>query len=237
MPISLTTEGNLWLILIAVIAYFLGSVPTAYFVTRSIIGKDIRFTGSRNIGAMNAYRLIRDEKSTKLGIAGFFLALVGDGGKGILAIFAAKWLSFLGYDLLLALIIGSFFVVLGHNYSVFFKFKEGGRGLSSFGGILLALNPLLLLIWLGTILLVTFLAEYLLVAKINWGKFSRVFSVVGSQVVGRVAGIAIALLPFYFFAPELFFPILAATILMLIKHIERTRVYIKQLPSRKVGLK
>ena len=80
-------ENNAWLILFAVIPYILGSVPTAYFVTRGIIGKDVRLSGSRNIGAMNAYRLIRTEKSTKLGIAGFALVLVGDMGKGVLAIF------------------------------------------------------------------------------------------------------------------------------------------------------
>ena len=225
-------ESDLWLILIAVISYLLGSVPTAYFLVRGMIRKDIRLIGSRNIGAMNAYRLIKKEKSTKLGITAFLLTMVGDGGKGILVIFVAKWLSFLGYNLLLALIISSVFVIVGHNYSLFFKLKEGGRGLSSFGGVLLALNPPLLGIWLGTVLLSTFLAEYLLVGRINWGKFSAVFSVVGSQIVGRVGGIAISLVPLYFFAPELYFPILAATIVVLIKHIERTRVYIKQLQSK-----
>mgnify|MGYP001072640191 CR=1 FL=1 len=100
--------SNLWLILIAIVPYVLGSIPTAYFVTKGVIGRDIRLAGSGNIGAMNCYRLIRAEKSTKLGIAGFALVLVGDIGKGALAIFIAKWLDFLNYDLILALIISSF---------------------------------------------------------------------------------------------------------------------------------
>ncbi len=225
-------ESNLWLILIAIICYFLGSIPTAYFVTRGMIGRDIRLAGSGNIGAMNAYRLIRTEKSTKLGITGFVLALVGDIGKGVLAVFVARWLSFLNYDLLPALIVASFFVVLGHNYSLFFKFKEGGRGISSLGGVVLALNPLAFLIGLGTLLLSIFLFQYLLVARINWGKFSKVFSVVGSQVAGRVGGLAIALVPLYFFGPEVFLPALAAIVLVLIKHIERVRAYIRGLANR-----
>lgn len=230
-PMSLI-EGNVWLILIAAISYLLGSLPTAHLVTKGIIGKDVWLAGSGNIGAMNSYRLIQKEKSTKIGIAGFALALVGDMGKGVLAIFIAKWLGFLGYDPLLALIIGSFFVVLGHNYSFFFKFKKGGRGMAALGGVVLALNPLALLIGLGTLVVSIFLIQYLLIARIHWGKFSDMFSAASSQIVGRVGGLVIALVPLYFFGPEVFLPTLAANILVLIKHIERVKVYIKGLANR-----
>ena len=221
-------EGNIWLILIAIIPYILGSIPTAYFVARGMVGKDIRLAGSRNIGAMNSYRLIRAEKSTKLGIVGFALALVGDLGKGALAIYLARWLSFLNYDLTLALIIGSFFVILGHNYSLFFKFKEGGRGIAPLGGVVLALNPLAFLIGLGTLLFSIILVQYLVIARINWGRFSSVFSAVGSQIFGRVIGLAVAMVPLYFFGPELFLPALAGDILVLMKHIKRVRTYISK---------
>lgn len=230
MPIS-NIAGNNWLILIAIICYLLGSFPSAYFVTKRISGKDIRFEGSRNVGAMNSYRLIRAEKSTKLATMGLGLVLVGDGGKGMLAIFVARWLGFLEYNLAIALIVGSFFVVLGHNYPFFFKFREGGKGIASLAGILLALNRLSFLIWGGTVILAIILAQYLLIAKINWGKFSEVFSVIGSQVVGRVGGIVASLVPLYFFNPGLFLPIVAATILTLIKHIERVKAYIGELPN------
>jgi len=221
-------ENNAWLILIAVIPYILGSVPTAYFVARGIIGRDVRLAGSRNIGAMNAYRLIHAEKSTKLAIAGFALVLVGDMGKGVLAIFIAKWLGFLNYNPALALIIGSFFVVLGHNYSLFLKFRQGGRGLASLGGVMLALNPLSFLIALGTFLFSIFLIQYLMGGRVNWSKFSGVFSVAGSQIVGRVAGLAIALVVIYFFSPEVFLPTLAGIVLVLIRHIERVKVFIRE---------
>ena len=221
-------DNNAWLILIAVIPYVLGSVPTAYFITRGIIGKDVRVAGSRNIGAMNCYRLIRTEKSAKLGIAGFALVLIGDMGKGVLAIFIAKWLGFLGYSPTIALIIGSFFVVLGHNYSLFLKFRQGGRGLAPLGGVIISLNPLLFPIGLGTLLLSTFLIHYLLVGRINWGKFSEVFSIAGSQIVGRVIGLAIILVIFYLISPETFFPILAGMVLVLIKHVDRVKVYIRE---------
>lgn len=226
-------ENNAWLFLIAIIAYILGAIPIAYFVARGITGKDIRLAGSRNIGAMNAYRLIKAEKSTKPGIAGFALVFVGDVGKGALAIFIVQWLGFLDYAPTAALITASFFVVLGHNYSLFFKFRGGGRGLSSSGGVLLALNPLLFLLGLGILLFSIILFQYLLVGRINWGKFSGVFSAVGSQIVGRVAGIVITVVAIYFFSPEVFLPFLAAIILVLIKHVKRVKVYIGELRVRR----
>ncbi len=116
-------ESNTWLILIAAISYIAGSFPTAYVVTKGMIGKDIRFEGSRNVGGMNAYRLIRAEKSEKLAICGLGLTLVGDVGKGMLAIAVARWLGVLGYNPAIALIIASLFVILGHSYPFCFKFK------------------------------------------------------------------------------------------------------------------
>ncbi len=221
-------ESNTWLILIAAISYIVGSFPSAYVVTKGMIGKDIRFEGSRNVGTMNAYRLIQAEKSEKLAISGLGLTLVGDVGKGVLAIFVARWLSFLGYNPEIALIIASAFVILGHSYPFCFKFKQGGRGIATLMGVLLALNKPLLLIWGGTMLLSIFVAQYVMIGKIKRGKFSEAFSVIGSQVAGRVAGIAIALVPLYFFDHQLFFPVLAATILVLVSHIIKVRGHIRE---------
>ena len=222
-------ENNAWLFLIAAIAYILGSIPTAYFVTRGITGKDVRLAGSRNIGAMNAYRLIKTEKSSKLAIAGFATAMGGDMGKGALAIFTAKWLSFLPYSMTLALIIASFFVVLGHNYSLFLKFREGGRGLAAIGGAIIALNPYSFLLGLGTLLLSIIVVHYLLGGRINWSKFSSFFSAAGSQIVGRVVGLALVPVAIYLYSPEIFLPTLAAMVLVLIKHVQRVKAYIAEL--------
>jgi len=223
-------ESNTWLVLIAVISYIIGSFPTAYFVTKGMIGKDIRLEGSRNVGAMNAYRLIQNEKSGKLAVTGLAVITATDIGKGMLAIAITFRLGFLGYNPAIALIIGSLFVILGHNYLFCFKFKEGGRGIATFMGILLALNAPSLLIWGGTLILSIIVAQYLLIGKMDWSRLSAVFSVLGAQVVGRVAGMGIALVPLYFFDPQLFFPVLATTILILIRHIDRVRVYIRELP-------
>ena len=220
-------EGNLWLILIAVICYFIGSFPTAYFATRAMIGKDIRLAGSRNVGGMNAYGLIKAQHSEKRAASGLVIILFGDMAKGILAIYLSRWLGFLGYSPLPALIIASFFIILGHNYPICFKFKEGGIGFASMLGILLALNPYSLGVWGGTMLFCIFLGDYIMTRKRNVHSLSTAIGVIGKHIPGRLIGLGIALIPIYFLESRLVFPVLGPTVLILIKHYARR----KQLPT------
>lgn len=215
---------NSWLGLIAVLAYLIGSFPSAYFVTRGMTGKDIRFEGSRNVGGMNAFGIIRDTHSGRRAALGLTIIQAIDMGKGILAIAVARWLVSLDYHPLAGLVIASVFVLLGHIYPFYFKFKAGGIGLASFMGVLLALNPPMLPIWGGVIILAITIAHYAQRKKANWKSLSSLFLILGQQRVGRLAGMAVALIPLYFFDPPLFFPVLAATAVILIKHAERIKL-------------
>lgn len=208
---------NTWLILIAAITYLIGSFPTAYFVTRGMVGRDIRLEGSRKIGAMNAYGLLKSIRSTRQAALGLVGIMLIDLGKGMLAIYTTRWLSFLGYKPAPALIAGSFFTILGHNYPFYFKFK-GGTGFASFLGILLALNPYSLGVWGGAMLFCIFVTEHILVGKWNFKSLSKAISIIGTQIPGRLIGLGIALIPVYFYDRQLLFPILGPTILVLIKH-------------------
>ena len=107
---------NLWLILIGGIAYIIGSIPTAYLITKKVGGKLVWLEGSGNVGAMNVYRTTG---SVKLMV----LATSLDVGKGALVILIAQWLAFLGYSSEFGLMTVVFFLVLGHNYSLFLKFR------------------------------------------------------------------------------------------------------------------
>lgn len=225
-------ESNAWLALIAAIAYIVGSFPTAYFVTKGMSKKDIRFEGSRNVGAMNAYSLIKSNRSEKLAATGLVTILFTDMGKGVLAIYVVRWLTLLGYNHQAALIIGSLFVILGHNYPFCFKFREGGIGFATFMGVLLALKAPALPIWVGTMLLAIFVAEYIQVRKWNLTSLSKIISIIGTQLPGRLAGLGIALVPLYFFNPRLLFPVLAATVLILIKHTDSIKALVRASKSR-----
>ena len=117
-------ENNAWLALIAALAYLIGSFPTAYVVTRRMLGKDIRVEGSGNVGSMNTYSLIKSERSGKQAALGLVITVLTDLGKGVLAIYVARWLVFAGYNPTAALIIAGTFVILGHNYPFCFRFKK-----------------------------------------------------------------------------------------------------------------
>jgi len=116
------------LFLISVISYILGSIPFSYLVARAY-GKNLYQVGSRNIGTANVWRATGKIEAT-------LMALIGDLGKGILAVFLAQKF-FPGQ--ILPQTLAAFFAVAGHNWPVFLKFK-GGRGLATCAGILLYLN-------------------------------------------------------------------------------------------------
>jgi glycerol-3-phosphate acyltransferase PlsY len=126
--------GDLNLIQIAVAAvggYLLGSIPFGVIVMRAAGAGDPRAIGSGNIGATNVLR------SGRRGLA--FLTLVGDGGKGALAVLVA-WLatrdrSLEAQAVLTAVAGGAAF--LGHLFPVWLGFK-GGKGVATFFGTLLA---------------------------------------------------------------------------------------------------
>jgi glycerol-3-phosphate acyltransferase PlsY len=116
-----------------VIGYLLGSIPFAYIVVRLFKGADIRKFGGGNVGALNVMREVRPA----LGIG----VLLGDVGKGALAILVAKWL---GVGTIFVYLAG-FAAVVGHIWPIFLRFK-GGRGLATTLGVLLAVEPIQLLI-------------------------------------------------------------------------------------------
>jgi len=216
---------NPYLILVIVISYLLGSFPTAYLLVKKITGQDIRKIGSGNIGAMNTVRALK-EKSKKLAIIGFLAVLIIDMAKGALAIFLAQ--NFLPLNSL-SLISAGFFVVLGHNHSIFLKFA-GGRGAASLIGILLYLDIFSFIIWGLPVVFCTILAQIILEktgfeTKINWKKISAIVSIFGKQMAGRLAGLILGPVALYFYDPQIFLPIAAGTILLLIKNIPRFKGY------------
>lgn len=124
MP-PITTDPTL-LILTAVLAYLLGSVPFGIVITRAMGLGDLRQIGSGNIGATNVLRT--GNKRAALA------TLILDAAKGGVAVLIARWL--LDED---AGQVAGLAVFLGHLFPVWLKFK-GGKGVATFLGILLALS-------------------------------------------------------------------------------------------------
>ena len=122
---AVTTDG-LSLLLVAVGAYLLGSVPFGLVITRALGLGDLRQIGSGNIGATNVLRT---------GNKGAALAtLLLDAGKGGIAVVIARALT--GADD--AAQLSGFAAFFGHLYPIWLGFK-GGKGVATFLGTLLAL--------------------------------------------------------------------------------------------------
>ena len=117
-----------WLAAI-LMAYLIGSTPSAYVAGRLMKGRDIRDEGDRNPGAGNAYRTI----SPKAGIA---VAAV-DLSKGAIAILLARGLTgSAGAEM-----VAGVAVVAGHNWPIYLQLR-GGRGAASTVGVFMALIPI-----------------------------------------------------------------------------------------------
>jgi len=112
--------------LVIAIAYLLGSLPSAYIVGRLMKGLDIREAGDGRLGAAATYR--------RVGLAGAIIVGLTDLAKGAAAVFLARGL---GLPLPMVLLAG-LAVVVGHNWSVFLRFK-GGKGALTIYGVLASL--------------------------------------------------------------------------------------------------
>ena len=111
---------------VASMAYLLGSIPFGMVIAKIMGLGNLRDIGSGNIGATNVLRT-----GNKLAA---FLTLVFDAGKGAVAVLIAHYLF--GET---AAQIAGLFAFLGHLYPIWLKFN-GGKGVATFLGILLALN-------------------------------------------------------------------------------------------------
>ena len=111
---------------VLVLAYLLGSFPTAYIAGRIVCGKDIRQMGDGNMGAQNAFRLFGSRIGIAVGLVDFI--------KGVTAVSLAR-LANMSVPVIL---LSGMLVVAGHNWPIFLHFR-GGRGEATTIGVLLLL--------------------------------------------------------------------------------------------------
>lgn len=128
------------LVLVALGAYLLGSIPFGLLITRAMGLGDLRAIGSGNIGATNVLR------TGNKGAAAATLLL--DGAKGAAAVLLARHFAGEG-----AALVAGGAAFLGHCFPVWLGFR-GGKGVATFLGVLLALAPVVGLISCATWLVV-----------------------------------------------------------------------------------
>jgi glycerol-3-phosphate acyltransferase PlsY len=136
-------EKDLKIILLAIAAFIIGSVPTGILIARSR-GIDLKQQGSGNIGATNVLRTAGKWPAV--------VTLLGDILKGAAAVLLARHF---GAGVIFEGVIG-IFSILGHNFSIFMKFK-GGKGVATSLGVLSVYSPqtalFTVILWLLTVLI------------------------------------------------------------------------------------
>jgi acyl phosphate:glycerol-3-phosphate acyltransferase len=156
-------------LIVAVMAYLLGSIPFGYLLVRIFRGEDIRLSGSGNIGATNVAR----SGAKGLGIA----TLALDALKGALAVWLAALLAGPKYNLcgdftqhpcapaLRLMSVAALFAVLGHVFPVWLRFK-GGKGVATALGVFCVLFPAAILVALAIFILIVAITRYVSLGSI-----------------------------------------------------------------------
>lgn len=137
----------------AVLGYLLGSINFAILICSLFFKEDVRTKGSGNAGMTNVLR--------NYGKAGATLTLLGDVGKGILAVWIGRWLFMAmlpGMEREIGAYIAGIAVILGHMFPIFFRFK-GGKGVATSGGVILAIQPVIALILLSVFLAIVLISK------------------------------------------------------------------------------
>ena len=130
---------------IALVSYFLGSIPFGFLLTKLFLKQDIRNIGSGNIGATNVLRT----GNKLVGFSTLFLDIL----KAVIPIIFIKY-YFPNY-----MFISSLSVFLGHVFPIWLKFK-GGKGVATYVGILFCINYILGFVFIISWFIIFLLSKY-----------------------------------------------------------------------------
>lgn len=120
-------------IIVAIIAYLLGSISFSVIISKKMAGFDVRQKGSGNAGTTNVLRSVGKKAA--------IITLICDVLKGVVAILVAYLVGLIVKDLNNSLLIqiAGIAVIVGHTFPIFFQFK-GGKGIATALGVLLMTN-------------------------------------------------------------------------------------------------
>lgn len=162
------------IIVMLLLSYLIGAFPSGFVIGKLFFKKDIRQFGSGNTGATNSFRV--------LGRPAGFLVTFLDIFKGFITVFFPLWLPVhadgpISTFFTNGLIVG-LFAILGHVYPVYLKF-QGGKAVATSAGVVLGVNPILLLILAIIFFIVLKFFKYVSLASI----VAAICCVIGSLII------------------------------------------------------
>ncbi len=147
-------------VLLIILSYLIGSIPTSVWVSKYFFGVDIRDYGSGNAGATNTYRVLGSRWGT--------FVMIVDVVKGIIATSLYILIPYYLHDELerTNFMVGlGLAAVLGHIFPIFAEFK-GGKGVATLFGMVVAIQPIVAICCVGVFLLVLFLTRFVSLSSI-----------------------------------------------------------------------
>ena len=158
------------------IAYVLGSIPSAVWIGKKYYGVDIREHGSKNAGTTNMLRVLGRRAAVPVVVLDFIMGFV-----------AVSIITLMRYDadvssawLINLKILGVFAAVLGHIFPVFADFK-GGKGVATLVGAITGIYPQIVFLCFAVWVLVFMISHYVSLASMTAGCCFPLFVIVYSS--------------------------------------------------------
>jgi glycerol-3-phosphate acyltransferase PlsY len=178
-------------VLLIVIAYLIGSIPTAVWVSKAFFSIDIREYGSGNAGATNTFRVLGSRWGT--------IVMIADVLKGVAATSLYILLPYYmtsEWDRTNFMVGLGLAAVLGHIFPLWADFR-GGKGVATLFGMILAIQPIVAVCCVGVFLLVLYLTRFVSLSSILASIAFAVFILIifnEKEPLYRAFAIAVALL-------------------------------------------
>ena len=172
------------LIVIVILSYLVGSIPTSIIVSKLVKGIDIRHHGSGNAGGSNVFRI----PGWKYGLSVVLL----DALKGVIAVLFVSRLYFGNFpfpnatpfdDFTLVQIVAGVFAVLGHIWTIFAGFK-GGKGIATGLGFLVSIVTVDMLLGLVVFAIVVGLSKYISLGSLSAAVSVPLFMIIRENIFG-----------------------------------------------------
>ena len=180
-------------VLLILLAYLVGSIPTAVWISRSFFGIDIREYGSGNAGATNTYRILGSRWGTLVMIIDMLKGLVATSLYILVPYYLGQQSEWDRTNFMVGLGLAA---VLGHIFPIWADFR-GGKGVATLFGMVLAIQPIVAVCCVGVFLLVLYLTRFIslssILASIAFAVFI-LFIFKEKEPLYRAFAIAVALL-------------------------------------------
>ncbi|GIN21192.1 MAG TPA: glycerol-3-phosphate 1-O-acyltransferase PlsY [Bacillus bacterium] len=151
-------------LVVILLSYLIGSIPSGLIVGKLFYGIDIREHGSGNLGATNTFRTLGKKAGAAVTIADIL--------KGTLTVFLP-----LLFDLHIHPLLVGLFAVIGHMFPLFANFR-GGKAVATSAGVLLGYNFVLFIVLVAAFLITLKISKYVSLSSMVAGVFGIIYSLI-----------------------------------------------------------